>query len=211
MNGADYTALIPTRWPYAPVGTTILTVPPDTFAGDWGGRWEFATKTAYINNGLPVHVQIGIIAHELGHGRWSAPLPHMPGEEGGAALAVELFDELRVERFAIAHTPTVRQDVRGYLMPSFDGSRIRIPNARSAAIVYGTFMGRILTGALTAEEIGKTVNQFRDFYGPAWCDVFDAHLGAAFDAPPGGTGDLVAIARRWDWDAIHPPLHVPNR
>lgn len=211
MNGADYTALIPTRWPYAPVGTKILTVHPSTFAGDWGGRWNFATLTAYVNDSLPEHVQIGIIAHELAHGRWSAPLPDLHGEEGSTELVVELFDELRVERYAIRHTATVRGDVRGYLMASFNGGFVQIRNARGAALLYGNLMGRVLTGALGADEIGVTIKQFHDHYGAVWTDLFDSHLAEMFEAAPGATGTLVGIARRWDWDATHPPLHLIGR
>ena len=208
MNGADFTALIPTRWPYAPTGTKILTVPPSTFAGAWGGRWDFDSLTAYINNSLPIPVQFGIVAHELAHGRWSMPLPDLPDEEGSTALVVHLFDELRVERWAIAHTDTVRGDIRGYLADSFKGGSITVRNARGAALLYGTFIGHVLTGALDHDEIAPTIAAFHREYGNAWCDLFENHLGEAFDAPPGATGTLVAIARRWDWDAVHPPLHL---
>jgi hypothetical protein len=211
VTGAELTALIPQRWPYAPTGATILTVPPDTFAGEWGGRWNFATLTAYINDALPLPVQLGIVAHELAHGRWSAPLPDLPGEEGSTALVVELFDELRVERWAIAHRgSTARNDVRGYIADSFrhPGDEIVVRNARAAALVYGMFIGHVLTGALDYAEIGPTIRQIHDQCGTNWCELFDGHLAEMFDAAPGANGTLVAIARRWDWDAIHPPLHL---
>lgn len=206
-TGAELTAQIPQRWPYAPVGSRIRLVPGHTFAGDWGGRWDYGTLTAYINATLPPHIRDAIIAHELGHGRWSVPLPDLPGEEGSTAIALEMINELHVEYLILQHAPQLRESIRRWIAATAPGEQgVRIRNHRGAAIYYGTFMGRTLTGALANTEVAELATDFRTRHGLAWCEIFDNHLVTAVSLQPGDIGSMVSLARRWDWDATHPPL-----
>ena len=196
------TALIPERWPYAPLNARILVVPASTYQGDWGGRWSWDTNTAYINADLDFDVQQGVAAHELAHARWSTPLPDLPGEEGAAALALELFDELRVEHFAIAAAPfTVRADIRCWLRHDV-AATIPIPNYRAAALGYGYLIGHHHTGAITADEAKPLRRQFHNSMGAAWCGMFDRMLHTVLHVRPGATGTLIALARQWDRQAV---------
>jgi hypothetical protein len=191
------TALIPQRWPYAPGGATIRVVGPERFAGSWGGKWDFDARLAYINASLTEPLREAACAHELSHGRFSTRLPEMPGEEGSALLVVEMFDELRVEAFAIAAHRPARDDFRAWLRADMPDT-IEIPNVRGAALAYGMLAGQVIVGACTDVEMAGLVTAFRDQHGQDWVDALDARLTEAMHVPPGGTGTLMTLARSWD-------------
>ena len=189
------TNLQPARWPYAPVRHRIRVVPASTYQGDWAGRWSWKTHTAYINADLPPGPQQGVVAHELAHARWSTPLPSLRGEEGSTELVLELFDELRVERFAIAASVHAYTDIR-YWLRHDTAATIDIPNRRAAALAYGFLYGHHHTGAVTATEAGPVHSQFVAMMGDVWCDTLDGFLEEALNVRPGDS--LVGLARTWD-------------
>jgi hypothetical protein len=191
------TGMIPTRWPYAPDGAKIRLVPAGTFTNRWGGRWSFLEKVAYVNQTLDADVGFAVCAHELAHGRWSAPLPDLPGEEGAAGLVVEMFDEVRTNRFAIAAHPPVRADLRPWATHALSG-QMEMGNPRAVALGYGYLFGNVMAGLLDDGELHDVRHQFEDAVGNRWLHQLDAFLIEAFNQPAGATHSLVGIARRWD-------------
>jgi hypothetical protein len=189
------TALIPSRWPYAPEGAEIRLMPEGTFTGRWGGRWDFQKKVAFVNQGLAPEVGYAVCAHELGHGRWSAPLPDMPGEEGSAYLVLEMFDEVRVAWFAVRAHPPVREDLRPWVLT---GGQATATNVRGVALLYGYLSGHVHAGILDDEDVHMAFHQIEDAVGPRWMAQLDSFLVEAFNTPPGENAALAALARRWD-------------
>jgi hypothetical protein len=190
------TTLIPERWPYAPLTARLRVVPASTYQGDWGGWWSFQTNTAYINADLDPISERGVCAHELAHARWSNPRTVLRGEEGSTMLAVELFDELRVEHFAVNTSPLARDDTYAWLATIHD--TIHIPNHRGAALAYGYLHGHHLTGVFTTNEVADVRSFFTDRMGDDWCTTLDRFITAALQVPPGENGTLTVLARSWD-------------
>ena len=126
----------------------------------------------------------------------------MSGEEGAARLVVEMFDELRVEYFALRHTPGIGDDVRAWLAHDLPPT-VHIRNPRAAALAYGYLVGHHVTGAWTIHEIAGTRHHFETILGPAWTDTFDQLLAEGFAVRPGGS--LIELAHTWDELALNPP------
>jgi hypothetical protein len=168
------------------------------YAGLWGGRWLYDHRLAHINADLPERVADAVVGHELAHGRWSVPLPEMRGQEGAARLALGLFDELRVEAFSMRAAPWIRPDIRAWMVPR-DPGVYEVPNGRAAALLYGAYVGRVLTGALDAAEVADLVAALSSF-GLDWA-ALDVLLGEVLAAA--GMGDLIRLAHVWDQTATH--------
>lgn len=196
LSSADLTALIPERWPYAPTGARIGLRDPSTFSGDWYGCWVFAQRTALINNALDDDMLFGVIAHELGHGRWSTPLPPMDGEDG-ARLLLTMFDEIRTERFAIAARPEVADELRPWATRVLHDNRYKVTNMLSGAIAYGYIVAACEHGMLTRESAESVRVIIADKRGAHVVVGLDDMLAEVYAIRPGETGDLVRAARKW--------------
>jgi hypothetical protein len=181
---------------------TIRLVPARRYATPWAGRYQYASRTVHLNADTHPEAIPGVLAHELAHARWSAPLPQLAGQDGAAQLFLETLDELRMHYWAVRSHPPVRDQLRTYLRHNFPAV-IEPRNARGYALAYLFLQGQVTAGVLTPDEVAEPVDRIGHTLGLRTAVTLDQHIIRAFTIGPAQYGQLARLAKDVDTTATH--------
>jgi hypothetical protein len=202
--GRMMTASYQRTWPFAPPGIRIRFIPAHRYQQPWSAKYDYARRLVLVNTDTPSDAIDGAVAHELGHARWTAPLPDLPGEEGSTALILAALDEVRVQAWVIrAHPPALAQ-LRAAAVRDLPEA-LTATNLRGVLLAHIYVYGQVLAGVFTEDELADFHARIVAILGVRATHDLDRQVSRAFVVAPGDYSELTKLARVIDRSARERP------